>query len=144
MSDKCYPDREITLSFTLTNQTAKIPCTLEKGETTKKSFTIYFNPAILYEQVGDAYVYVNDEIVAYINENSVNDEVRIKYSFKANGDGDYYIKLVTSSGVILDSYKLTIKEPLNAGAIIIIIVVVAVVATVVTTIILLRRKMRIR
>ncbi len=144
VSDEEYPDRSIDLSFTLTNKTASIPCTLEKGESTTKSFTIYFNPSIIYEQVGESYVYINDKMVAHIGENSDNNETKIKISFKGNGDGDYYIKLVSSSGVILDSYKLTIKEPLNASAIIIIIVVVVVVATVVVTIILLRRKMRIR
>jgi hypothetical protein len=51
---------------------------------------------------------------------------------------------VSSSGVVLDSYKVTITEPLNSMAIIVIIVIVGVVATVVITIVVLRRKMRIR
>ena len=55
-----------------------------------------------------------------------------------------YVKLVSSSGKIVDSFKVTIKEPLNAWAIIIIVVAVIIVGAVVTTIIVLRRKMRIR
>ena len=144
VEDGIYPAREITMNFTLNNEIPKIQSTLETGEKTTKGFEIFFNPSIIYEQIGEAYVYINDEIVAYITENSSNEEMRISTTFKANGDGDYYIRLVSSSGIVLDSYKVTIKEPLNAGAIIVIIVVTAVVLTVTITIIVLRRKMRIR
>ena len=144
VDDGVYPIREINLSFTLNNETPTIPCTLEKGKTTTKGFTIYFNPAIIYEQVGECYVYINNKIVAHINGSSENNELRIETSFDNDGEGDYYVQLVSSSGVVLDSYKLTIKEPLNFWAIVVIIVVVAVVATIVISVIVLRRKMRIR
>jgi len=68
----------------------------------------------------------------------------IERTFKANGDGDYYIQLVSSSGNIWISYKATIKEPLNFWAIVIIVVAVAAVVGVTVTIIVLRNKMRIR
>ena len=144
VKDGIYPDRTITFGFTLNNEEPKIECSLEKGESTKKNFNIYFNAAILYEQIGEAYIYINDREVAHINENSANTEVTVNTSFKEHGDGDYYIKLVSTSGIVWDSYKVTIKEPLNFWAIIVIIVVVAVVATVTITIIVLRRRMRIR
>lgn len=144
VEDESYPTREVNLSFTLNNEKPKIDCSLEKGDSTTKKFDITFNPAIIYEQVGESYIYINNRLVAHIDETSENKEVKVTTSYKNHGDGDYYIKLISSSGTILDSYKVTIKEPLNAGAVIIIIVVVAVVGTVVTTIIVLRRKMRIR
>ncbi len=144
VEDGVYPPRKVVFSFTLNSETPKIHCTLKTGESTTKKFEIYFNPSIIFEQIGEAGVYVNGELVARINENSSNEEVRIAATYKENGDGDYYITLVSSSGVVLDSYKVTIKEPLNAWAIIVIIAVVGVVATVVVTIIVLRRKMRIR
>lgn len=144
IEDGIYPKREINFGFTLNNENPSIECSLEKGGNTKKEFTINFNAAILYEQIGEAYITINDVVVAQINEHSQNVEQEIKTSFKSNGAGDYYIKLVSTSGVVWDSYKVTIKEPLNFWAVLIIIVVVAVVATIVTTIIILRRKMRIR
>lgn len=144
VEDEAYPTREVTFSFTLNNENPSIDCSLKKGDSSKKGFTINFNPAIIYEQIGESYVYINDQIVAHITEESANTQQSVKRTFKANGDGDYYIKLVGSSGVVWDSYKVTIKEPLNFWAIIVIVVVVAVVGTVVTTIIILRRKMRIR
>ena len=79
-----------------------------------------------------------------IDADSPAEVVEIVRSYKEHGDGDYYIKLVGTSGNIWQSFKVEIKEPLNTGAIIVIVVVVAVVAAVVITIIVLRRKMRIR
>lgn len=144
VKDENYPTRFVEFGFTLNNETPKIQCTLKTGESTKKNFSIFFNPQIIYEQVGDAGVYINGQLVATIDENAANEELRISRSFKEHGSGDYYISLVSSSGLILDSYKVVIKEPLNTGAIILIIVITAVVATVVAVIIVLRRKMRIR
>ena len=144
VEDGIYPNRTVDFSFTLNNETPEIECSLGKGETTKKNFKIYFNAAILYEQIGEAYIYINDREVAHIDENSANAEVVVKTSFKEHGDGDYYVKLVSSSGVVWDSYKVTIKEPLNFWAVLVIIVIVGVVATITITIIVLRRKMRIR
>lgn len=139
-----YPTRIVDFSFTLNNETPTIECSLEKGETTTKKFSIYFNAAILYEQIGEAYIYINDTLVAHIDENSENKETEIATSFKAQGAGDYYVKLVSTSGVVWDSYKVTIKEPLNFWAIVVILAIVGVVATVAISIIVLRRKMRIR
>ena len=68
-------------------------------------------------------------------------------NFKRNGsedDGDYYVVLVSDSGNYINSFKVSITEPLNKWAIIVIVVVVVVVSAVVISIILLRRKMRIR
>lgn len=139
-----YPKQQVSFSFMLNNETPKIDCSLEPGKTTKKGFTFSFNPAIIYEQVGEAYVYINDELVMVIDENASSQTATISRTFKANGAGDYYIRLTNTSGTVWTSYKATIKEPLNAWAIIIIIVVVLVVGGVVTAIILLRHKMRIR
>ena len=142
--DGIYPDRELTLKFTLNNERPEIVCSLKTGESTTKSFTISFNEAVIYDQVGESYIYINNKLVAHITEDSLNKEQKIKTTYKDSGDGDYYVKLVSSSGVVLDSYKVTINEPLNTWAIIVIVVLVGVVLTVAITIIVLRRKMRIR
>lgn len=144
VKDVDYPKREISFSFTLNNEKPKIDCTLQAGESTTKSFGISFNAGILYEQIGSAYVYINDELIMVIDETSSYDLTTINKSFKEHGAGDYYIKLVGSSGNVWTSYKATIQEPLNAWAIIIIVVVVAVVVGITVTVIVLRNKMRIR
>ncbi len=144
VEDMIYPKREITMSFTMNNEIPSVACSLKTGESSTKGFTISYNAAVLYDQIGESYIYINDKLVAHITADSANSEQKIKTTYKASGDGDYYVKLVSSSGVVLDSYKVTIKEPLNAWAIVVIVVVVAVVLTVTITIIVLRRKMRIR
>ena len=144
VEDYVYPTREMTIKFTLNNEKATINCSLKKGETTTKGFTISFNEAVIYDQVGESYIYINNKLVAHITDDTQNKEQKITTTFKSSGDGDYYVKLVSSSGIVLDSYKVTIKEPLNTWAIIVIIAVVGVIATVTITIIVLRRKMRIR
>jgi len=139
-----YPTRQHTFSFSLNNEVPKIDCSLEAGETTTKGFSISFNAGILYDQIGEAKILINDEVVAVIDELSEYSVTSIDRTFKANGDGDYYIQLVSSSGNIWISYKATIKEPLNFWAIVIIVVAVAAVVGVTVTIIVLRNKMRIR
>ncbi|MBR4998286.1 MAG: hypothetical protein IKY10_00245, partial [Clostridia bacterium] len=142
--DDDYPDRTLSFGFTLNNENPVIDCSLEKGGKTTKNFKIYFNPAILYAQIGEAYIYINGREVAHIDENSANGEISVETSYKQHGDGDYYVKVVGTSGVVWDSFKVTIKEPLNFWAIVVIVVVTGIVSAVVITIIVLRRKMRIR
>lgn len=144
VKDNIYPERTLQIQFTLNNEKPVINSSLALGETTTKSFSISFNPGIIYEQIGESYIYINDKIAYKITENSPSEVIEISRSYKEHGDGDYYIKLVGTSGNIWQSFKAEIKEPLNTWAIVIIIAVVAVVGTVVITIIVLRRKMRIR
>ena len=144
VNDGIYPTRNLQIQFTLNNEKPVINCSLGIGESTKEEFSISFNPGIIYEQIGDSYIYINDEIVYIINAESVTDLVTIVRSFEEHGAGDYYIKVTGTSGTVWESFKVEIKEPLNASAIIIIVVVSVVVIAVVVTIIVLRRKMRIR
>jgi len=144
VNDGIYPTRNLQIQFTLNNEKPVINCSLGIGESTKEEFSISFNPGIIYEQIGDSYIYINDEIVYIINAESATDLVTIVRSFEEHGAGDYYIKVTGTSGTVWESFKVEIKEPLNASAIIIIVVVSVVVIAVVVTIIVLRRKMRIR
>ena len=139
-----YPKRTVEFEFTLNNEVPTIDCSIKPGEKTSNGFTITFNSGIIYEQVGKAYIYINDKVVAEINENSANMKTSITTSFNANGAGDYYVQLVTESGTVLNSFKVTITEPLNVWAIIIIVVVVLAVGSVITVIIVLRHRMKIR
>lgn len=144
ITTKFYPNRTIEFTFSLNDEIPTIECSLPTGETTTKGFDIMFNPGKIYQQIGESYVYINNEIVATINSSSVIGRESISRTFKNNGAGDFYVMLVSSSGTVLTSYKITIKEPLNAWAIVLIIVAVVVVATVVTVILILRHKMKIR
>lgn len=144
VNDGIYPLREVTFAFTLNNEIPNIESSLAPGETSTKGFSITFNPFVIYQQVGESAIYVNDKLILEINAESANEVKVISFSQKTDGAGDYYITLKSSSGNVIVTMKSTIKEPLNPFAIIIIVVVVAIVLTVTITIIVLRRKMRIR
>ena len=144
VADGLYPVRTTTFQFTLNNETPYIECSLAPGEDTTKEFSITFNPGIIFKQIGESVICVNGQEVVRINENSSLELVQKSFSEKVNGSGDYYITIQSLSGDIISAFKVTIKEPLNAGAIIIIIVVSVVVIGLVVTFILLRTKMRIR
>ena len=102
-----------------------------------------YNAGIIYDQVGECVIYVNNSRFE-IDENSADTLSTITITQKDHGTGDYYISLQTTSGKVISSFKVIVKEPLNAWAIVIIVVAVAAVGTVVITIIVLRNKMRIR
>ena len=142
--DEIYPAREVNFSFTMNNEIPNIYCSLESGETTTSGFTISFNPGIIYEQVGEALIYVNDSLIYSINENSPLAVLSLEITEAQYGAGDYYVRLETASGQVITSFKAVIREPLNAWAIVIIVVVSVIVVAIIVTIILLRRKMRIR
>ncbi len=144
VTDGIYPTREVTFTFTMNSEIPNIECSLATGKTTTKGFTISFNPGIIYEQVGEAKIYVNDNLIYTITENSPSGVLSLEITEKQYGAGDYYVRLETASGQVISSFKAVIKEPLNAWAIVIIVVVSVIVITIVVTIILLRRKMRIR
>lgn len=144
ISDGIYPNREVTFSFTINNEIPNIECSLDYGESTTKGFTIRYNPGIIYDQVGDSLLYINNVLVIAIDENSPTQLMETERTEEIHGEGDYYIRLVSSSGNVILSYKVEIKQPLNAWAIVIIVVVSVLVITVVTVIIVLRTRMRIR
>ena len=139
-----YPTRNVTFQFTLNNENPFIECSLAPGEKTTKEFSISFNPGIIYKQIGEAVICVNGQAVVRIDENSKLELIQKSFSEKVNGAGDYYITIQNLSGDVITAFKVTIKEPLNASAIIIIVVVSVVVIAIVVTFIVLRTRMRIR
>ena len=144
VADGIYPTRAVEFVLTMNDEQPTIDCSVELGKETNKGFEITFNPGIIYEQVGDSFLYINDTLICAINENSVLEQLQHSISQKVDGAGDYYVKLVGSSGSVITSFKVVVKEPLNAWAIIIIVVVSAIVLGVTITILVLRNKMRIR
>ena len=144
VQDGIYPTRVVEFSFAMNNETPNIMCDVKSGDSTTKSFTITFNPGIIYEQVGNSAIYINDEIVCEINAYSPYSVQTHTVSYKNNGAGNYYIVLRGSSGAVHFSYKVVVKEPLNTWSIILIVVVVLIIATIVGVIIFLRVKMKIR
>lgn len=140
-NDPLVPIRKQVFRFTINNQTPSMQCSLNPGESTTKDVTLKLNPQIIYSQVGDCYIMVNNEKILTINEEYAPDKTT---SFTISGVGDYYIRIVSDSGRVISSFQVTIKEPLNTWSIVLIVAVVLVVIAVITIFIVLRTKMKVR
>lgn len=134
------PSREVEFAFTLNNEKASIEASIAPGGKTTKTVILKFNPASIYDQIGDCYLVINGEKVLHIKEGAVNTitEVEVK------DVGKYYVQLVGDSGNIATSFNFTIKEPLNMIAIILIVIIVAIVVSLIGTFIWLRTRMKVR
>lgn len=139
--DELVPERVITFKFTINNETPTIQCSLTPGKTTTKNITLKFNPQAIFRQAGDCYIVVNDQRVVEINEASAEDTTE---TITLKDPAVYYVKIVTDSGRVLSSFKVTIKEPLNTWSIILIVAIVIVVIGVIVTFVMLRTKMKVR
>ena len=122
-----------------TDSTIIIP-SIPFGTETTDTITIRYNPANIFNNVGDSYITINDTIIETINGDSVSETK----SYDITNKGVYWIKIVSANGQILASYKLTKNDPLNTTAKIIIIVAVAFTVTLVVIFIILRRKTKFR
>jgi len=141
--DVLLPARYADFTFTLNNETATINASIAPGGKTTKPVVIEFNPAIIYELVGDCYLVINGERVnPKIDANSLNDGKPVRREIKEVGH--YYVQLVSDSGNVITSFNFTIKEPLNAVSIILIVIVSAIVIGLVGTFIWLRTRMKVR
>ncbi len=144
VEDDIYPSREVTFAFTLNNEKPNLECNIEAGKSTTKGFTIKYNPGIIYEQIGDAYIYINDKVIVEINENSTTEVMQYTIDQKVDGVGEYYVRVVSSSGIVHTGFKVEVTKPFNVWAIVVIVIVTVAVVSVTVVIIVLRNKMRIR
>ena len=140
--DELLPARYEEFSFTLNNQTATLNASIDAGGKTTKPVTIKFNPANIYDLVGDCYIVINGEKVAdaKIDKDAPNKVIELTI----DAIGEYYIQLVGDSGNVITTFNFTIKEPMNAVSIILIVVVSVLVIGLVATFIWLRTRMKVR
>ena len=139
-NDDLLPARRAEFSFTLNNETASITSSIEPGKKTTDPVKLKFNPANIYDQVGECNLVINGQIILHIDENSPNAVAEIK----VEDVGQHYVQLVGDSGNIISSFNFTIKEPLNTVSVILIVVVSAIVIGLVGTFIWLRTRMKVR
>lgn len=112
------------------------------GSSSTSSFTISYNPSIIYNQVGNSYIMINDAVVATIDANSQSENyVR---TYRVSSPGTYLIQVYSQSGSLISSQRITINVPLNTAAIILIVVAVAVAVGIVVIFIMLRTKMKVK
>ena len=111
------------------------------GSSSTKSFSVEYNPSNIFEQVGNCYIKVNDNIVATIDEENSQNE---KVSFRVSEVGTHIVQIYSKSGSLISSQRITITKPLNTAAIILIVVGVLVVIAVIVLFVMFRTKMKVK
>ncbi|MDR0850640.1 MAG: hypothetical protein LBN07_04155 [Christensenellaceae bacterium] len=137
--------------FFISNAVPIITTDPQSGEATKGTITISYNSAAIYNQIGKAYI----KILTYDSNNKTFNEFRIEEineetltniitTISINRTGEYYVQLVSDSGNILSSFKVTRLEPLNTIAIIVIVLGCLAAVALTIVIIKLRTRMKVR
>ncbi len=137
---------ETTYSFKvwIRDKNAKITInsTLAYGGETSKPITLSYNPYLIFTQIGECGIYLNDTLIAEINNSSVN--ALNNYTIPKDAKGVYIIQIKSSSGNTELSFVLNKTEPLSAVSIILIVVAVLIVAGGVFLFIKLRTRMKVK
>ncbi len=111
------------------------------GSSSTSSFIISFNPSIIYSQIGNSYIKINNTIIETINDSNQANVVR---SYRVSAPGTYLVQVYSNSGSLISSQRITIDVPLNTAAIILIVVAVIVVVGVIVIFILFRTRMKVK
>lgn len=139
--DDLLPAREVSFAFTSNNEVPTITCSVDPGTKTTKGVKIKYNTWIIYQQMGECNLVVNDVVVLRIDATTAKNEIEEK---ELKTVGKYYITIQGDSGNVATSVYFTIKEPLNTMSIILIVIVVGIVIGLIITFIWLRTKMKVR
>lgn len=116
----------------------------DNGETTDV-IKVTFNTQNMLEFYGECIVRITGAEDFEINNNLLlSGDLSEKYTFSLTADRTYYIQVLSQSGNLLYTYRVTKNAPLNAISIIVIVVSVVAVAGFVVMFVLLRKKMKIR
>ncbi len=117
-------------------QTTLIISSIPAGTETKDKISINYNPGLLYSQIGNGYIMLNNRKILDINAESEEVVQTIEITEK----GTYYLKIFAEDGSLIGSYKFTKKEPMSGTAKFIVIGVIGGVAVLVGLFFFIRRK----
>lgn len=137
------PSQTYTFAIWVNNETVIITPSREWGSNSTAGFTLTINTASVYERIGECQIVVNGTTMLSINASN-KDLVEPTVLNNFTAQGDYIVQLVSASGTVLQSYRLTIDEPLNTAAIILICVAVGVVVVLTVVFIIMRRRVKVR
>ncbi len=137
------PSQTYTFKIWINDEDIIMTPSRDWGSSSRKGFSITLNTASVYERIGECQVMVNGTVYLAVNSSNSNkiDPTTIK---EFTQQGDYIVQLVSASGTVLQSYRMTIQEPLNTAAIILIIVGILVVVVLTIVFVIMRRKVRVR
>ena len=126
---------------------APLKISISEGSKTTSPISVAFNSSNIYKEMGECTLrivrYENGRFYQYYskyidNTSTGESGTEIKIS------GTYYVQLLSPSGNLLYSYKVTKNEPLNAAAIIAIVISVIVFIAIVFIVIKLRKRISVK
>lgn len=117
-------------------ETPTIISSVTAGTSTKDSISINYNAGLIYSQIGNGYIKLNDETIVEINENSESTVSTVTIEKK----GTYWFRIYSADGELVSSYKFIKKDPLNNMTKTILVCVAIGVVVIVGIFFFLRRK----
>ena len=119
-----------------------INSSLVEGGETSKAITLSYNPYLIFTQIGDCEIYLNDTVIAKIDNSSVNDINT--YVIPRDAKGTFIVQVKSLSGNTELSFVLNKKEPLSTVSIIVIVVATLLVSGGIFLFIKLRTRMKVK
>lgn len=121
---------------------------ISAGSTTKSTINLTFNTTNVYNEFGNTtfqVVHYNDNGVQFVDYSyNINADSTGVQTYSITSANTYFVQLVSPSGILLYSYKVTKEDPFNAATIIAIVVSVVVVIGVVILVVLLRKRIKVK
>lgn len=129
-----------TFKVWINDEKPVIQSNIESGIESRETIELYYNPGLIYEQVGAARVEINGVTYATIDKNS---EVVVN-TFKLEKANEYIVKVISDDGTVLSTYKFIKVDPLNNTTKIVIIAFAIGIVVAVVLFFLIRKKGRYR
>ena len=148
-NDKSFKNgMRFTYQVIIKTGSAPIRISLAEGASTTKEIVIEFNQTNIYKELGECKLRIvpvnGDKIGAEYYSQDITAETLGDSSTSITATGTFFIQIVSPSGNLLYSYKVTKKEPLNAAAIIAIVISAVVVIALIVIIIKLRKRISVK
>ncbi|MGN1208234.1 MAG: hypothetical protein ACI4TI_02075 [Christensenellales bacterium] len=124
------------------NAKIRINSSLVEGGETTKEITLSYNPYLIFSQIGECGIYINDTLITKIDNTSVNNVSN--YTIPKDAKGTFVVQVKSSSGNTELSFVLNKKEPLSAVSIIVIVLATLIVAGGIFLFIKLRTRMKVK
>lgn len=132
--------KKFNFSVWINNEMPALIMSRNFGTSATSKVNIKINPALIYSQLGNCSIVISNYGTILINEESSSNVDSINLT----SVGEYYVSIISSSGKVIFSNKITITEALNSVAIMVIVIIVIVAVIGVLVFLKLRNRLKVR
>lgn len=116
------PVNEFSFSVWINDGEIPIVVSVAEGTVTTNAVSVQFNMQNIYNNIGDCFVKISKINPIYINSQTLAESASEVMDISLTEKGIYFIQVFTAGGSLMYSYRIEVKEPLNAISIILIVV----------------------